>query len=117
MADSGTTVVFVHMHPEPQAASFFARYGVSDLNAYRTRMYALPRFRCTARAMTSWLSLGSAALSLGDAPRPHADTGRGRRRPMSAVIRIVDDRIDRDLRDAGFAGRPDFDDLLACPIG
>ena len=31
MADSGTTVVFVHMHPEPQAAAFFARYGVSDL--------------------------------------------------------------------------------------
>jgi hypothetical protein len=35
---------------------------------------------------------------------------------MSAVIRIVDGRIDRDLRDSGFDTRPDFDDLLACPI-
>ena len=35
---------------------------------------------------------------------------------MSAVVRIVDGRIDRDLRDAGFDARPDFDDLLACPI-
>ena len=83
MADSGTTVVFVHMHPEPQAAAFFARYGVSDLQRVsdpaRTlyRAFGVPRAR-----PTSWLSLGSLRHYLvGDAPRPPAETGRRRRRP------------------------------------
>ena len=35
---------------------------------------------------------------------------------MSAVVRIVDGGIDRDVRDTGFATPPDFDDLLTCPI-
>ena len=119
MADSGTTVVFVHMHPEPQAAAFFARYGVSDLQRVsdpaRTlyRAFGVPRAR-----PTSWLSLGiAAALSLRDAPRPPAETGRRRRRPdVRAWSASSTAAIDRDVRDAGFDTRPDFDDLLACPI-
>ena len=118
MAGSGTTVVFVHMHPEPQAAAFFARYGVSDLQRVsdpeRTlyRAFGVPRAR-----PTSWLSLGSlrhylSAIRSGHLPKlVGGDVGQ-----MSAVVRITDGRIDRDLRDAGFDTRPDFDELLACPI-
>ena len=118
MAVSGTTVVFVHMHPEPQAAAFFARYGVSDLQRVsdpaRTlyRAFGVPRAR-----PTSWLSLATLRHYLSAMRRGHlpklvgGDVGQ-----MSAVVRIVDGRIDRDLRDAGFEVRPDFDDLLACPI-
>ena len=60
MTESGTTVVFVHMHPESQAATFFARYGVQDLQRVsdpdRTlyRAFGVPRVR-----PTSWLSLGA----------------------------------------------------------
>jgi peroxiredoxin len=118
MAASGTTVVFVHMHPESQAAAFFARYGVCDLQRVsdpeRTlyRAFGVPRAR-----PTSWLSLGSLRHYLSAIRRGHlpklvgGDVGQ-----MSAVVRIVDGRVDRDLRDTGFATRPDFDDLLACPV-
>jgi peroxiredoxin len=117
MADSGTTVVFVHMHPESQAGAFFARYGVSDLQRVSDpgctlyRAFGVPRAR-----PTSWLSLGSLrhyldAIRHGHMPKlVGGDVGQ-----MSAVVRIVDGRIDRDVRDAGFDARPDFDDLLACP--
>jgi peroxiredoxin len=118
MGDSGTTVVFVHMHPEPQAAAFFARYDVSDLERVSDpgctlyRAFGVPRARAT-----SWLSLGTlrhylSAMRHGHLPKlVGGDVGQ-----MSAVVRIVDGRIDRDLRDSGFDARPDFDDLLACPI-
>jgi hypothetical protein len=55
---SGTTVVFVHMHPEPQAAAYFARFGVADLQRVsdpgRTLYQAVgaPRGR-----PSSWFSL------------------------------------------------------------
>jgi peroxiredoxin len=118
MTDSRTTVVFVHLHPESQAGAFFARYAVSDLqrvsdpNRTLYRAFGVPRAR-----PTSWLSLGSLRHYLSAMRRGHVpklvggDVGQ-----MSAVVRIVDGRIDRDLRDTGFAARPDFDDLLACPI-
>jgi len=118
MTGNGTTVVFVHMHPEPQAAAFFARYGVSDLQRVadpdRTlyRAFGVPRAR-----PTSWLSFGtlrhylSAIFRGGHLPNlVGGDVGQ-----MSAVVRIVDGRIDRDLRGPGFETRPDFDDLLTCP--
>ncbi len=118
MGASGTTVVFVHMHPEPQAAAFFARYEVSDLQRVsdpdRTlyRAFDVPRAR-----PTSWLSFGTLRHYLSAMRRGHrpglvgGDVGQ-----MAAVVRIVDGRIDRDLRGTGFADRPDFDDLLACPM-
>ena len=118
MTASGTTVVFVHMHPEAQAAAFFARYGVQDLqrvsDADRTlyRAFQVPRAK-----PTSWMSLGSlrhyisAIFGGGHLPGlVGGDVGQ-----MSAVVRIVDGRIDRDLRTPGFESRPDFDDLLTCP--
>jgi peroxiredoxin len=119
LVGGGTTVVFVHMHPEPQAAAFFARYGVQDLqrvsdpNRTLYRAFDVPQAR-----PSSWLSLGTLRHYL-------SAIVRGGHRPwlvggdvaqMSAVVRIVDGRIDRDLRGAGFDVRPDFDDLLACPV-
>jgi peroxiredoxin len=119
MADSGTTVVFVHMHPEGQAAAFFARYGVSDLQRVSDPACTLYRGFGVPRARpTSWMSLGSLRHYLSAIRRGHlpalvgGDVGQ-----MSAVVRIIDGRIDRDVRDAGFAVRPDFYDLLTCPIG
>ena len=118
MTASGTTVVFVHMHPESQAAAFFARYGVSDLQRVSDpgcTLYAA--FGVPRAKPTSWLSLGTlrhylSAIRHGHVPKlVGGDVGQ-----MSAVVRIVDGRIDRDLRDTGFATRPDFDDLLSCPM-
>ncbi len=119
MAASGTTVVFVHMHPEPQAAAFFARFGVADLQRVsdpdRTlyRAFGVPRAR-----PTSWLSLGtlrhylSAMFRGGHRPGlVGGDVGQ-----MSAVIRLVGGRIDRRDGTTGFDTRADFDDLLACPL-
>jgi peroxiredoxin len=119
MEASGTTVVFVHMHPEPQAAAFFARYGLSDLQRVsdpaRTlyRAFSIPRAR-----PTSWLSLGSL--------RHYLDAiFRGRHLPalvggdvgqMAGVFRLVDGRIERGVVADGFEIRPDFDELLACPV-
>ena len=115
---SSTTVVFVHMHPEPQAATFFARYGVSDLQRVSDADRTLYQAFGVARARpTSWLSVGSlrhylSAMWHGHLPKlVGGDVGQ-----MSGVIRIVDGRIDRDVRDTGFDTRPDFDDLLACPL-
>ena len=119
MADSGTTVAFVHMHPEPQAAAFFARYGVQDLQRVSDPARTLYRaFEVPQARPSSWLSLGtlrhylSAIVRGGHLPRLVGGTVS----QMSAVVRIVDGRIDRDLRAAGFDVRPDFDDLLACPV-
>jgi peroxiredoxin len=116
---SGTIVVFVHMHPEPQAAAFFARYGVQDLQRVSDPNRTLYRaFDVPTAAPSSWLSLGSlrhylsAIVGGGHLPwLAGGDVGQ-----MSAVVRIVDGRIDRDLRAAGFDVRPDFDDLLTCPV-
>jgi hypothetical protein len=119
LADSGTTVVFVHMHPEPQAAEFFARYGVQDLERVSDPARTLYRaFEVPKARPLSWMSLGalrhylSAMIRGGHWPwLVGGDVGQ-----MSAVVRIVDGRIDRDLRATGFDVRPDFDDLLTCPV-
>ena len=119
MEASGTTVVFVHMHPEPQAAGFFARFGVSDLQRVsdpaRTlyQAFSIPRAR-----PTSWLSFGTL--------RHYLDAiFRGRHVPalvggdvgqMAGVFRLVNGRIERAFVDPGFETRPDFDELLACPV-
>jgi peroxiredoxin len=119
LATSGTTVVFVHMHPETQAAAFFARYGVQDLQRVSDPDRTLYRAFAVPEAQpSSWLTFGtlrhylSAIVRGGHLPRlVGGDVGQ-----MSAVVRIVDGRIDRDLRGAGFDVRPDFDDLLVCPV-
>ncbi|MEO5823219.1 MAG: redoxin domain-containing protein [Vicinamibacteraceae bacterium] len=119
MEASGTTVVFVHMHPEPQAATFFARYGVADLQRVSDPVRTLyGAFHVPRAQPTSWLSFGSlrhyisAIFRGGHLPGlVGGDVGQ-----MSAVVRIVDGRIDRDLRAPGFDTRPDFDDLLTCPV-
>lgn len=119
LADGGTTVVFVHMHPEPQAAAFFARYGVHDLERVSDPERTLYRaFGVPKAKRSSWFSVGtlrhylSAIVGGGHLPwLVGGDVGQ-----MSAVVRIVDGGIDRDLRGAGFEVRPDFDDLLSCPV-
>jgi peroxiredoxin len=114
---SGTTVVFVHMHPEPQAAAYFARFGVSDLQRVSDPGCTLYRAVGAPRGRpSSWLSLQvlghywSAIVGGGHLPGyVGGDVGQ-----MSAVIRLVDGRIER-AELSPLAARPDFDDLLACP--
>jgi peroxiredoxin len=116
---SGTSVVVVHMHPESQAAEFFARYGAADFHRVsdpdRTlyQAFQVPRAR-----PSSWLSLAALRHYL-------SAIFRGGHRPalvggdlaqMSAVFRVVDGRIERAAVGSGFDARADFDDLLTCPI-
>src|SRR5215213_2425651 len=89
MAAGGATVVFVHMHPESQAAAFFARYGVADLQRVsdpeRTlyQAFGVPRARAT-----SWMSVGSLRHYLSAMVRGTCRTWSGamsdRCRPSSA---------------------------------
>jgi peroxiredoxin len=119
MAASSTTVVFVHMHPEPQAAAYFARYGVSDLQRVsdpgRTlyQAFAVPRAR-----PSSWLSLGtlwhylSAIVKGGHLP----GYAGGDVAQLSGVVRLVDGRMVRAELSPRLARRADFDDLLSCEL-
>ncbi len=119
MEDGGTTVVFIHMHPEPQAAEFFARYGVADLQRVSDPDCTLYRaFQVPRATPTSWMSLGALRHYLSAIVRGRHLPGLvgGDLGQLSAVVRIVDGRIDRDLRATGFENRPDFDDLLTCPV-
>lgn len=115
---SGTDVVFVHMHPEAQAAEFFARYGaqdfqrVSDPDRTLYEAFSVPRAR-----PTSWLSLAALRHYL-------SAIFRGGHRPalvggdlaqMSAVFRVADGRVERAAVGSGFDARADFDELLSCP--
>lgn len=118
-AASGTGVVFVHMHPEPQAAEFFARYGVADLPRVSDPGRALYTAFSVARARpTSWLTVAtlrhylSAIFRGGHLP---ALVG-GDPAQMSAVFRVADGRVERAATGSGFDARADFDDLLACPV-
>ena len=119
MEASGSTVVFVHMHPEAQTAAFFARYGVQDLQRIsdpaRTlyQAFAIPRAR-----PSSWFSLGTLRHYLDAIVRGRhvpmlvgGDVGQ-----MAGVFRLVDGRVERAIVAAGFQTRPDFDELLACPV-
>jgi len=117
MQASGTAVVFVHMHPPEQAAAFFTRYGVGDLHDVSDPERTLYRaFDVPEARPASWMSLGSlrhyisAIFRGGHLP----NLVGGDVKQMSAVVRIVDGRVDRDLRDTGFDTRLDFDDLLTC---
>jgi len=118
MEASGTTVVFVHMPPETQAAAFFARYGVQDLQRVSDPARTLYQGFSVPRARpSSWFSLGTLRHYL------HA-IFRGRHYPalvggdvgqMAGVFRLVDGHIERAIVDPGFETRPDFDELLTCP--
>lgn len=115
---SGTEVVFVHMHPESQAAEFFARYGAQDLQRVSDPARTLYQAFSVPRARpSSWFSLAalrhylSAIFRGGHRPAlVGGDLGQ-----MSAVFRLVDGRVDR-AAGSGFDARADFDELLACPI-
>jgi peroxiredoxin len=119
MEASQTTVVFVHMHPEAQAAAFFARYGVQDLQRVSDPARTLYQAFSVPRAKPiSWFSFGTLRHYL------HA-IFRGRHYPalvggdvgqMAGVFRVVDGRIERAIVDPGFETRPDFDELLTCPV-
>jgi len=119
MAASGTTVVFVHMHPEPQAAAFFTRFGVQDLQRVsdpgRTlyRAFGVPRV-----GPTSWLDPGTWRSYFRTIVRGHHRPGYvgGDIGQASGVVRLVDGRIERVDVPAGMTSRADFDDLLACPV-
>jgi peroxiredoxin len=119
MTASGTTVVFVHMHPEAQAAAFFARFGASDLERVsdpsRTlyRAFGLPRV-----VPSSWFSLATLRSYFRSIVGGHhlpgyvgGDVGQA-----SGVVRLVGGRIERVDVPAGMTVRADFDDLLTCPV-
>jgi peroxiredoxin len=119
MTASGTTVVFVHMHPEPQAAAFFARFGVQDLERVSDPARTLYRAFGVPRATpSSWFHPGTWASYFRSIVRGHHRPGYvgGDVGQASGVVRLVDGRVERVAVPAGMTERADFDDLLACPV-
>jgi peroxiredoxin len=118
-AASGTTVVFVHMHPEPQAAAFFARFGVSDLERVSDPTRTLYRAFGVLRVVpSSWLSFGLLRSYFRSILGGHHLPGYvgGDVRQASGVVRLVNGRVERVDVPAGMTARADFDDLLTCPV-
>jgi peroxiredoxin len=119
IAANGTTVVFVHMHPEPQAAAFFARFGVHDLERVSDPGRTLYRAFGVPRAgPSSWLDPGTWRSYFRTIVRGHhrpAYVG-GDVSQASGVVRLVEGRVVRADVPAGMTARADFDDLLACPV-
>ena len=119
MLANGTTVVFVHMHPEPQAAAFFTRFGVQDLERVsdpgRTLYAAFGVPRATP---SSWLHPGTWRSYVRTIVRGHHRPGYvgGDIGQASGVVRLIDGRVERMAVPAGMTARADFDDLLACPV-
>jgi hypothetical protein len=86
---------------------------VSDPACTLYRAFAVPRARAA-----NWLSWGTLRHYLSAIVRGRhlPNLVGGDVRQMAAVFRIVDGRVDRAVVPPGFEARPDFDDLLACPI-
>jgi peroxiredoxin len=119
MAASGTTVVFVHMHPEPQAAAFFARFGVSDLERVSDPVRTLyGAFGVPQVGPSSWLDPGTWRSYFRTIVHGRHLPGYvgGNVAQGSGVVRLVDGRVERAAVPAGMTARADFDDLLSCPV-
>lgn len=114
----GTQVAFVHMHPEAQAAEFFARYGVADLPRVsdpQQRLYrafdlgTLPlRGAFSARLAARYVE----AMAHGHWP---ALAGGSLRRLPGAFL-IAGGRVVKAFRPGSPGGRTDLDDLATCPV-
>jgi peroxiredoxin len=114
MDASGTQVAFVHMHPEEQAAEYFARYGVGDLPRVSdpgARVYdAFGLTQATPTAFLGWHTLkryGEAIVGGGHMP---AIVG-GRLRQMPGAFLLVDGKLVKAFRHASVGDRLDLDDL------
>jgi len=114
----GTQVAFVHMHPEAQAARYFARYGVSDMPRVsdpNARLYEA--FGLTQASPTNWLRwetlkrYGEAIVRGGHTP---ALIG-GRLRQMPGAFLIANGRLVRSFRHESVADRLDLDELTTVP--
>jgi hypothetical protein len=118
MIAAGTQVAFVHMHPEAQAAEFFAHYGVADVPRVSDpdqRLYQA--FALGRVAPTQWLRprvIGRYLETLRHGHWPALVGGNVLRMPGAFLL----DRggIVKAFRPDTVAERLDLDDLSTCPV-
>lgn len=114
----GTGLAFVHMGSESEAAAFFARYGLADVERVgdpEGRLYRAVRLaRGGGRQLLSptIVRRGLAAALQGHLP------GRigGDPRQLPGVFLVLDGTTVREFRHANAADRPDYLELAACPL-
>lgn len=104
----------MHMHPEPQAAAYFERYGVGDLPRVSdpdARLYVA--FGLGRAAPSNWLRPATIRRYLdaivGGGHRP-ALVG-GRLRQMPGAFLLANGEVVKSFRHASVSDRLDLDDL------
>jgi peroxiredoxin len=114
----GAELAFVHMGSEREAAAFFARYGLGDVERVSDpdgQLYHDVRLsRGSGRQLLSptIVRRGLAAAIQGHLP------GRvgGDPRQLPGVFLVRDGKTVREFRHASAADRPDYLELAACPL-
>jgi hypothetical protein len=117
IAAAGTQVAFVHMHPESQAAEFFARYGVADLPRVSDpgqRLYTA--FALGSARMRDWLSPRVLVRYLRTLRAGHgAAMMGGDVRRLPGAFLVADGAIVKAFRPDSVADDLDLSDLAVCP--
>jgi peroxiredoxin len=115
----GVKVIFVHLHPEAEANKFFAGYGLGDIERISDpehKLYdAFELKRATSSAMFDvkvwWRATFGGAIIKHGIGRPTADVMR-----MPGVFLIQGDKIISAFRHKSMADRPNYRDLMTCPM-
>ena len=113
---SGMQVAFVHMHPETQAAGYFARYGVghvprvSDPDARVYEAFGLGQ--AVPSAWLRWETMKRYAEAIVREGHLPALVG-GRLRQMPGAFLIAHGGLVRSFRHESVAARLDLDELTA----
>lgn len=115
---AGAQIVLVHMQSDAEAARLFARYGlddagrISDPERKLYQAFQLPRGTLAQVAGPGVWGAGLKSLLSGHAPGiPSADVWQ-----LPGAFLIKDGKIVRGFRAATSADRPDYAELVACPI-
>ena len=119
LTKEGVKVVFVHLHPETEAAPFFAGYDLGDVERISDpehKLYdAFELKRATSSAMFDvkvwWRATFGGAVIRHGIGRPNADVMR-----MPGVFLIQNDTIISAFRHKSMADRPNYRELMACPL-
>jgi hypothetical protein len=116
MEGAGTHVVFVHMGTDPEAASVFSSFGLTDMSrvsdpeATLYRAFGLERGGWAQVAGPSvWLPGAAAIIKSG------IGTPRGDVRQMPGVFLVRHGAIVKAFRHDHTSDMPDYDRLASCP--
>ena len=115
----GTRIVLVHMMTDPEAAAFFKRYGLDDVDRLSDPEQQVYRAFGLKRAAASqvmgpaiWWRGFKTTFLRGNLPgKPVGDIFQ-----LPGTFLLVDGRIVRRFAPDSSADRPDYEDLAACPV-